>query len=257
MSNSVTIFYDSLADMYRYIFVDWNASVRRQGKLINGVLESHGFLPVKHTLYDCTCGIGTQVFGLAENGWKIHGTDISSNAIVKAQGYSSEFNMKFEPTFAVNDLLDSPDNPPQYDVVISLDNAIPHFMTDADLLTALTTMKAHLKDKGLLLISIRDYDALVENPPKATMPTVNDTSEGRRISFQTWDWAEDLSSYQLNMYITQHVNDTITTQCLPSEYRALRREQLSDALTQVGLREIQWLMPNESRNYQPIVTART
>jgi glycine/sarcosine N-methyltransferase len=256
MNHSVTTFYDNLADMYRYIFVDWNTSARRQGELIGGILQAHGFTTENHTLYDCTCGIGTQVFGLAERGWKIHGTDISSQAIEKAQSYASEFDMIVEPTFAVADLLKQSDNPKQYDVVISLDNAVPHFMTDEDLLTALTTMKAHLKDNGLLMISIRDYDALIENPPKATMPTVNDTDEGRRISFQTWDWAEDLSSYRLNMYITQHIGDTITTQCFPSQYRSLRREQLSDALTQVGLHDIQWLMPNEIGNYQPIVTAR-
>lgn len=256
MNHSLTTFYDNLADMYRYIFADWNVSVRRQGELIDGMLEAHGFIPTNHRLYDCTCGIGTQVFGLAERGWKIHGTDLSIQAIAKARDYSSEFDMKYKPTFAVADLLKQSDNPTQYDVVVSLDNAIPHFMTDQDLLIALTTMKRHLKDKGLLMISIRDYDALVENPPKTTIPTVNDTDEGRRIIFQTWDWAEDLSSYRLNMYITQHVADRITTQCFPSEYRALHREQLSDALTQVGLHDIQWLMPDESGFYQPIVTAR-
>ena len=256
MNESVTTFYDNLADAYRYIFADWNASVRRQGTIIKGILEAHGFLPANHTLYDCTCGIGTQVFGLAEYGWKIHGTDISPQAIAKAEEYSNEFDMIHTPTFAVADLLKPSSNPSLYDVVLSLDNAVPHFMTDADLLTALSTMKSHLKDKGLLMISLRDYDALIENPPKSTPPSVNDSEEGRRIIFQTWDWAEDLTSYHLNMYITHHLGNKITTQCFPAEYRALRREPLSDALAQVGLGDIQWLMPDESGYYQPIVTAR-
>jgi len=255
MRDSVTTFYDNLADAYRYIFADWHVSVRRQGKNINRILKARGFLPDNHTLYDCTCGIGTQVFGLAEQGWTIHGTDISSQAIAKAEEYRPEFDMMVTPTFAVADLLKSPDHPTQYDVVVSFDNAIPHFMTDTDLLTALRTMTTHLKDKGLLMISIRDYDALIKNPPKSTPPNVNDTNDGRRIIFQTWDWAGDLSSYRLNMYITHHVGESITTQCFPSEYRALRRDQLSDALVQVGLGEIQWLMPDESGYYQPIVIA--
>jgi glycine/sarcosine N-methyltransferase len=256
MSDTVTTFYDNLADVYRYIFPDWNASVRRQGKTIDGILEAYGFLPANHALYDCTCGIGTQVFGLAEQGWRVHGSDISPQAIAKAEEYSREYDMIFSPTFAAADLLNPSENPTQYDVVLSLDNAIPHFMINADLLTALRTMKAHLKDNGLLMISIRNYDALIENPPKSTQASVNDSDDGRRIIFQTWDWADDLSSYQLNMYITQHVGDTITTQCFPAEYRALRREQLSDALSQVGFHDIGWLMPDDSAYYQPIVTAR-
>lgn len=256
MSHRVAKFYDNLADAYRYIFSDWNASVRRQGETIDRLLETYGFLPANHNLYDCTCGIGTQVFGLAEQGWNVHGTDISPQAIAKADLYCSEFNMIFTPTFAVADLLTPTDNPSKYDIVLSLDNAVPHFMTNADLLTALRTMKAHLKDRGLLMISIRDYDALIENPPKSTYPSVNDTDDGRRIIFQTWDWADDLTSYQLNMYITHHVGDLITTQCFPAEYRALRRDQLSDALAQIGLRDIEWIMPDDSGYYQPIVTAR-
>lgn len=256
MTESVTTFYDNLAEAYRYIFVDWNASVHRQGAILDGLLKAHGFLPATHTLYDCTCGIGTQVFGLAEQEWQIHGTDISPQAIAKAHDYRAEFELMFTPTFAVADLLIPSDDPTQYDVVLSLDNAVPHFMTDADLLMALHTMKAHLSDNGLLMLSIRDYDALIENPPKSTQSSVSDTEGGRRIIFQTWDWAEDLSSYRLNMYITHHVGDTITTQCFPSEYRAFRREQLSDAITQVGLRDIQWIMPDESGYYQPIVIAR-
>ena len=256
MTDSVAKFYDNLAEVYRYIFPDWHTSVSRQGRVIDGVLEAHGFLPANHTLYDCTCGIGTQVFGLAERGWQVHGTDLSRRAIDKAHDYTQEFDMIFTPTFDVADLLDTPKNPPQYDVVIAMDNAVPHFMNDDDLVTALTTMKAYLKDNGLLMIGIRDYDALIENPPRTTMPSISDAGEGRHIIFQTWDWAEDFSSYQLNFYVTQHLGDTITTQCFPSAYRALKREQLSDKLTQIGLRNIQWFMPMETGSYQPIVTAR-
>ena len=257
MSESVARFYNHLADAYRYIFPDWHTSVRRQGNIINAIFNTHGFRSEQHTLYDCTCGIGTQVFGLAELGWEIHGSDLSSNAIANAQAYTPEFDTPIMPTFAVADLLDPTEqNRTQYDVVIAMDNAVPHFMTDDDLLRALQTMEAHMTERGALFISIRDYDALLENPPRTTLPSISDTEDGRYIIFQTWDWAEDLASYQLNMYITHHVGDTVTTQCFPSEYRALRREQLSDSLKKVGLSDIKWLMPEESGYYQPIVIAR-
>lgn len=256
MSQPTTVFYDNLSEVYRYIFPDWHRSVQGQGEILDSFLGVFGFLPANHTLYDCTCGIGTQVFGLAQCGWQVHGTDLSPKSIELAESYSQEFDMIFTPTFGVLDLLQPPPDPTQYDVIIAMDNAVPHFMTDADLMQALTTMYQHLADNGLLMLSIRDYDALIENPPKSTLPSVHESDEGTRIIFQAWDWAEDLSSYQLNLYVTQHHGNDIVTQCFPSEYRALRRDTLSNAIAQVGFADIQWFMPEESAYYQPIVIAR-
>lgn len=251
---SVTQFYNDLADVYRYIFPNWNASVRQQGKIIHTLLQKHSFSPQHHTVYDCTCGIGTQVFGLAELGWRVHGTDISSAAIAKANEYKSEFSTKYEPTFDVANLLDTPKNHIQYDIVMSLDNAIPHFLSDEDLITALQNMKSNLKADGLLLISLRDYDAIIKNPPRTTLPSISEGNNGCYIIFQTWDWNND-KSYKLNMYVTHHTEANITTQCFPSQYRALQRKDLSQALNQVGFHNIQWLMPADSDYYQPIVIA--
>jgi hypothetical protein len=39
-------------------------------------------------------------------------------------------------------------------------------------------------------------------------------------------------------------------------YRALLREELSEALRGAGLAEVRWQMPDESGYYQPVVTAR-
>lgn len=256
MSQSVATFYDNLAEAYRYIFPNWNASIQRQGITLNDLLTSRGYTAAAHTLYDCTCGIGTQVFGLALHGWRIHGTDLSPKAIELATEYTSEFDVEHIPTFDVMDLLNPSPVDTQYDVVISMDNAVPHFMNDDDLTTAITTMWNFLKDDGLVMIGIRDYDKLAQNPPNATFPSISDIGEGRHIIFQTWDWAQDVSSYKLNIYITQHIGDRVTTQCFPSEYRALKRDTLTRVLKQVGFDDIQWIMPEESGSYQPIVTAK-
>lgn len=256
MSETVSIFYENLAEAYRYIFPNWNASIQRQGITLNNLLASHGYTAESHTLYDCTCGIGTQVFGLALHGWRIHGSDLSPKAIALAKQYTSEFDVEHIPTFDVRDLLNPSPVSSRYDVVISMDNAVPHFMNDDDLRTGLQTMWNYLKNDGLVMIGIRDYDKLRQNPPNATYPSISDVGDGRHIIFQTWDWADDVSSYKLNIYITQHIGDTVTTQCFSSEYRALKRETLTRVLQQVGFSDIQWVMPDESGSYQPIVTAK-
>ena len=257
MNQFVTAFYNDLAAFYRYLFHDWHEAVARHGNLLDEIFQAQGFAKDKNTLYDCTCGIGTQTFGLALKGWKVHATDLSPNAIALAKTYSTEFDIEHTPTFDVLDLLHPPTGDPiQYDIVMSLDNAIPHFMSDQDLRTGLETMRVHLASNGLVMIGIRDYDALRENPPGGTQPNVTDTDEGRIIVYQIWDWADDLSSYKLNLYVTRHTENTITTQHFQSEYRALQRETLTQAMEQVGFSDIQWLLPEETGGLSPIVIAR-
>ena len=55
----------------------------------------------------------------------------------------------------------------KYDAVISFDNSLPHLLTDEDITKALDALKTMLVDGGKLFISIRDYDALLEEKPKA------------------------------------------------------------------------------------------
>ena len=60
-------------------------------------------------------------------------------------------------------------------------------MSEEDLLSAARSIRSKVKEGGLFLASIRDYDELLTKRPAATMPTVMDTPRGRRIYFQAWD----------------------------------------------------------------------
>ena len=80
---SARTFYDQLAAEYHLIFADWRESVRRQGEILDGpILGELGDAP--QSVLDCTCGIGTQVIGLALHGHVVCGTDISAQAVKRA-----------------------------------------------------------------------------------------------------------------------------------------------------------------------------
>src|SRR5215211_2995307 len=116
--NEVRDFYDNLADSYHFIFVDWMQSVHRQAHYFSERLTSLGE-PSPRTILDCTCGIGTQAIALATKGYQVHGTDLSPREIERAKVYARQFELTYPITFAAADLLQPPDNPTEYDVVLS------------------------------------------------------------------------------------------------------------------------------------------
>jgi hypothetical protein len=78
-----------------------------------------------------------------------------------------------------------------FEVVISMDNALPHLLSDSDLMEAARQMHATLRPGGTLLASIRDYDQLVRDRPTMQGPAFYSDSDQRRIIFEIWDWADD------------------------------------------------------------------
>jgi SAM-dependent methyltransferase len=251
----VQAFYDNLAASYHFIFVDWQQAVQRQASILRTFLEKQGASPPQSVL-DCTCGIGTQAIALATQGYRVHGTDLSPKAIEQASVYAQQFELPQPINFTVADLLKPPEQPVIYDVVLSCDNAVAHFHSMETLAQALATMKMQLKAGGLLVISLRDYDTAVANP-KRTMPeNITDGDAGRRIVFQVWDWAEDLSAYHLQLFIIQQQGEQWHTEMHASHLRAWQRADITKALENAGLLDITWHMPEASGYYQPIVTAR-
>ena len=247
-------FYDELASYHHLIFGDWEQSIQRQASALDRIIRSELTGPPLSVL-DCTCGIGTQAIGLAERGYQVRGTDLSPAAVRRAARESRKRGLKM--TFAVADVreLDSLVSG-LYDVVLSCDNALPHLLTDEDLLRALRAVHSKLRPGGLFIASIRDYDRLGAERPRVDPPRVIDGPNGRRIVFQVWDWSTDGPLYAVHQFIVQEGERGWKTAHSATDYRALKRDELAALLKQVGLVEIRWRMPDETSFFQPVVTAR-
>ena len=252
---TVTQFYDDLAQDYQFIFADWHQSVLRQGKVLHALLQNLGINSQAHIL-DCTCGIGTQAIGLATQEYRVHGTDLSPKAIQQAQQNAMQFEISISPIFAVDNLLQPKVTTEKYDVVLAMDNAFAHFLTAEEFQIALQTMLSKLNPNGLIMLSLRDYDAT--SPEKSQTPsslTVTDTDKGRRIVFQLWDWSEDGTQYELQKFVLREDSSNWETLCHTTTLRAWHRAEISAILEQLPLENIQWHLPTDSGFYQPIVTA--
>jgi glycine/sarcosine N-methyltransferase len=255
MADRVRAFYDELAESYHLIYADWPASIRRQAAALDRLIQERRG-PGAHTILDCACGIGTQAIGLAQLGHRVHATDLSPNAVARAEREAAARGVSL--SFEVADLRTlAADVEGEFDVVLACDNALPHLLTDDELRLAVENLAAKLRPGGLFLASLRDYDRLVLERPRGEGPRVFDDIRGRSISFQVWDWAEDGSRYRLHQFLVQQDDAGWQTRHFSTDYRALLPAELVGALRQAGfpLGSIHWHEPEESGFFQPIVTA--
>jgi hypothetical protein len=117
-------------------------------------------------------------------------------------------------------------------------------------------MWAKVQMDGLVLASMRDYDQLIQERPRATAPLVCDAPEGRRIVFMVWDWAADLRTYVGHLFIVRELGGVWQTVHHATTFRAYQRSEIDTILREAGFSDLRWHMPEETGYYQPIVTAR-
>ncbi len=252
MCDQVPAFYDKLAPLYHLIFEDWNRSIERQGRILDPIVrEGNGAGPLR--ILDCACGIGTQAFGLAAHGHQVTGSDVSQAAVARARAEADYRSLQI--SFVVSDMTSMAEvEADRFDVVAAFDNALPH-LSEPQLALALATMRRKLKPGGLFAASIRDYDHLLLQRPSAQQPAFYGEGHERRIVHQVWDWLDE-RRYAVHLHLALASASGWQCHHFVSDYRALQRSELNDAVTSAGFHEVKWMMPEDSGFYQPIVTAR-
>lgn len=244
-------FYDNMASQYDKLFQDWQATTHEQAIILDRIFKQEGFDKEARVL-DCACGIGTQAIGLAAQGYNVTASDISDGELAEARKRAEDNDVKIRFEHA-NFCALSDSFSEQFDIVIAMDNALPHMLTSADLESAVRSIVGQTKEGGIFVASIRDYDYLLEEKPSYSPPYIHKTEKGQRVSFQTWVWKNE--NYKLIQYIIDD-EDTLQVSKFDCEYRATRREELTKMLKSNGCKEVSWKMPEETGFYQPVVVAR-
>ena len=244
-------FYDNLASQYDKLFLDWQSTTQEQAVILNQLFSDNGFDKTARVL-DCACGIGTQAIGLASFGYHVTASDIRDGEIAEAKERAAKNNVtiRFEHAdfCALSETFSEP-----FDIVIAMDNALPHMLSKSALNAAIQSITNQIVPGGMFVASIRDYDALLMDKPPYSPPYIHKTETGQRVSFQTWTWDDD--HYKLVQYI---IDDEKTLQIskFECEYRATRRDELTGLLLSNGCSKVEWMFPEETGFYQPIVIAK-
>jgi glycine/sarcosine N-methyltransferase len=252
MGADTVAFYNDLAEHYHLIYESWDRSIEQQARILGPLLEERlGPAPLR--IFDCACGIGTQAIGLAKRGHAVVASDLSDVAVRRAQDETRLRGLQLE--FHVADMQDLSSLPgTEFDAVVIGDNALPHLLSDCEMGRALNAISGKLRAGGVLLATIRDYDHLLESRPPVQGPAFYSDDRGRRIVHQVWDWDSD--QYTVHLYLTWDAGSHWITKHYMTCYRAVTRKSLSGVLESSGFQDIEWLMPETSSFYQPIVLAR-
>lgn len=247
----IQTFYDELASQYDKLFLDWQSATKEQALILDKLFRDNGF-DSNATILDCACGIGTQSIGIATLGYKITASDISHKELkeAKKRAEKTNLNIRFEHAdfCALSKTFSE-----KFDIIIAMDNALPHMLSNKDLESAIVSITNQLSENGMFVASIRDYDTLLMDKPAYSPPYIYKTENGQRVSFQTWKWDSDC--YKLIQYIIED-GETLKINKFECEYRATRREEITSLLYSNGCNKVIWLFPEETGFYQPIVVAR-
>lgn len=253
-ASSVRDFYDQLADDYHLIFPDWDASMAYQAAALERLLLD-GLDARSHRILDCACGIGTQAIGLARAGHDVVGSDLSALAAARAATEAESRGTKLAVTAA--DMRALPFRAQAFEAVVCADNSLPHLLTAQDVRAALVGMRRVLREDGMLVITVRDYDEARRTKPATSAVQVSGSGAQTTITFQLWHWHADGERYDLEHFqLKPSDSGGWSTRVRRTTYWALTREQLAGLAAYAGFRGVTWHDPESTGYYQPILTAR-
>src|ERR1043165_1318717 len=153
VADPVLGFYESLADEYRLIFADWDASVRYQAEVLEKLLRELGAPPAR-TRLDCAAGVATQAIGLAQRGYRVTATDLSPGLLAQLRREAS--NRKLDIPSHAADLPTLAAAPqPRVDAAIARDDVLPRLPAEQDITRAASQTRARLRPGGAFITSVR------------------------------------------------------------------------------------------------------
>ena len=248
---NVVGFYDGFASEYGLVYGgNWERAIERQGAALDGLIREA--VPGANEVLDCSCGIGTQAIGLARLGYHVCGTDVSEQQLARARHEAERLGVSV--SFALADFRDLSGIEREFDVVISCDNAVPHLLDEGDVPKALTQMRTKLRPGGLLIVTMRDFDAaLVERPPLA--PPIMLAGSPRRVLVRLHDWDADRPCYTVRyLVLTDDVEGWTITEHT-TRYRAITRDELTRAARVAGFSDISFPPERTVVGAQQVMTA--
>lgn len=218
--------YKGFAERY-----DWMVSedpVRR--KFFGQLFAEHG---VKKVL-DCACGTGHDLIMFHSIGCEVFASDLSESMLAQARKNLSAAGIDVPLIRA--DFRYLPESfDVQFDAVVCLTNSINEVLTDEETLQTLQSMKAVLRDGGLLVFDQGQSDATMKNPPK--FDTVVNNRDWTR--FFVLEYSEDVMT--VNIFDFVHTETTSDFNHSKVDVRIRLQDSWTKILKEAGFSDVKFL----------------
>ncbi len=247
-TENVTRFYDEFAPLYHLIYPDWDTSMERQARMLDSVIRDTWGDAVA-TILDVACGIGTQSLGLAGLGYEITASDISPAEIERAKTEARRRGLAI--TFSVADMREAfAHHSRQFDLVIACDNAVPHLLTDADILKAFKGFYECTRPGGGCLMSVRDYEKEDRSGQNVQFYGAREEEDARYFLFQAREFHGQ--TYDLAMYLVKDSGGPVCeARVFRTRYYAIGITRLMELMSEAGFSDVRRL---DEKFFQPVIT---
>jgi len=241
-------YYNHLAPYYKYIYADWEASLQHQAGILDGVIREY-FGDRVQQLLDAACGIGTQCIGLAQLGFEVTASDISPGELDRARLEAEKRNLRIE--FKVADMRNlSPAFQKKFDLVIACDNAIPHLLSDEEIMKAFWEFYQCTTPEGGCLITVRDYANMERSGQRIYPRTVHETDEGKLLMFDLWEFDGDFYDFATYAVLDKGDENPKTQVIRGGRYYCVTISTLEKLMEQAGFKKVITL---RERFFQPLI----
>ena len=224
-------FYDRFADKYDVMISDkrYDADL----PFFKKVFRTYN---VKSIL-DCSCGTGKHVIKFAQLGFETTGSDISIEMVKKARRNAA--SLAIDASFVQADfkrLTDVFDR--KFDCVVCLGNSLNHELKDRGMLSALRSMYDVLRDKGVVIVQIRNLPKLVEEKKRIFPIHFHKEPNGDRKPFvYVLDFHK--SSVTFNVISFLEFNGEPKFEVNSVDYRIVSADKLETLMTEAGFKELE------------------
>jgi len=220
--------YDDLADDYDR-FVNWEARLAFELPFFRSLLQAHGV----RTVLDAACGTGRHAIALAQEGYRVTGTDISPNMITRARqnALAKGVDVSFQVAGfgALGQSLGGP-----FDAILCLGNSIPHITDEQALHQTLADFAATLNPRGILVLQNRNLDRVLLREERFMAPQSHREQDQEWIFFRFYDFGP--LTLQFNMVtLYRRGEEAWQWRVGQTTLRPWREQELRESLDHVGL----------------------
>jgi len=191
------------------------------------------------TVLDCACGTGNQAIALATAGYTVTGSDISSGMLRIAQEKAARYQM--DARFLQADFCRLEEAlTERFDAVICMTNSLSHLISEADIAMALGSMYRRLKENGIVLIELFNYDGLLEKQPRWLPLKTGQHREAKEVTtFYVFDYLPgDIVRWFVVYFEQEQPCGKVRMIVNIFDSRGIRKELLREAMADAGFENI-------------------
>ena len=217
--------YDSLAPDYDR-FVNWEARLDHELPFLTSIFAANGV----ERILDAACGTGHHAIALAQEGYRLMGTDLSAVMIERAVDNAAEAGVDIP--FAVCGLGELEGLASTFDAVLCLGNSLPHLLTASEVDRALHDFGRVLRPGGVLIIQNRNFDRVWVERERFMPPQSHRDGDEERLFLRFYDFHRNTITF--NMVTLWRSNEAWGQAVESTELRPILSQELQTGLALAG-----------------------